>query len=56
MNVMARRLTIITLMLAIFAILLTAAVEADTRRRDDMQTGRIVDCATSAASFCQASL
>ena len=33
MEILARRLTIITLLMGIFAILLTAAVESDARRQ-----------------------
>lgn len=54
MDILARRLTIITLLMAIFAIMLAAAVETDYRRSTHNTTGKLVACATPQA--CTASL
>jgi hypothetical protein len=48
MDILARRLTIITLLLAIFAILLAAAVETDYRRSQQSRTGSLSACVTPA--------
>lgn len=54
MDILARRLTIITLLMAIFAIMLAAAVETDYRRSTHNTTGKLVAC--SAPEMCRASL
>jgi len=54
MDILARRLTIITLLMAIFAIMLAAAVETDYRRSTHNTTGKLVACATPHS--CTASL
>ena len=54
MDILARRLTIITLLMAIFAIMLAAAVETDYRRSAHDTTGKLVAC--SAPEMCRASL
>ncbi|MCQ4634306.1 hypothetical protein GB927_030010 [Shinella sp. CPCC 100929] len=54
MDILARRLTIITLLMAIFAIMLAAAVETDYRRSTHNTTGKLVAC--SAPQMCRASL
>jgi hypothetical protein len=55
MDILARRLTIITLLMAIFAIMLAAAVETDYRRSAHDATGnKLVAC--SAPQMCRASL
>ena len=41
MDILARRLTIITLLMAIFAIMLAAAVETDYRRSTHNTTGKL---------------
>ena len=51
MDILARRLTIITLLMAIFAILLAAAVESDYRRN-----ARNAAAACNVPHFCQATL
>ena len=54
MDILARRLTIITLLMAIFAIMLAAAVETDYRRSTHNTTGKLAACATPHS--CTASL
>lgn len=54
MDILARRLTIITLLLAIFAILLAAAVETDYRRGEKIRQGALSGCA--APGICRAAL
>lgn len=54
MDILARRLTIITLLLAIFAILLAAAVETDYRRNQKSRHGALSACA--APTLCRATL
>lgn len=54
MDILARRLTIITLLMAIFAIMLAAAVETDYRRTTQNNTGKLVAC--TAPQMCRASL
>jgi hypothetical protein len=54
MDILARRLTIITLLMAIFAIMLAAAVETDYRRSTHNTTGKLIAC--SAPHTCSASL
>ena len=54
MDILARRLTIITLLMAIFAIMLAAAVETDYRRSTHNTTGKLVACSTG--QMCRASL
>ncbi len=55
MDILARRLTIITLLLAIFAILLAAAVETDYRRGLAADRGSSLS-ACAAASVCRAAI
>jgi hypothetical protein len=55
MDILARRLTIITLLMAIFAIMLAAAVETDYRRSTHNATGKLVAC-SSPDMMCRASL
>lgn len=54
MDILARRLTIITLLMAIFAIMLAAAVETDYRRNAHNSHGKLVAC--SAPQMCRASI
>ena len=54
MDILARRLTIITLLMAVFAIMLAAAVETDYRRSTQNDNGKLVACSTSFS--CRASL
>ncbi|MCF3642730.1 hypothetical protein LXM94_22430 [Rhizobium sp. TRM95111] len=54
MEILARRLTIITLLLAVFAISLAAAVESDARRHAKAGPMTITACAGS--HFCNARL
>jgi hypothetical protein len=54
MDILARRLTIITLLMAIFAIMLAAAVETDYRRSTHNTTGKLIACSTP--DMCRASL
>ncbi len=54
MDILARRLTIITLLMAIFAIMLAAAVETDYRRSAQKNGGKLVACSTS--QMCRAAL
>jgi len=54
MDILARRLTIITLLMAVFAIMLAAAVETDYRRSARNDTGKLMACA--AAHGCRAAL
>jgi hypothetical protein len=54
MDILARRLTIITLLMAIFAIMLAAAVETDYRRSTHNTTGEVAAC--SPPQMCRASL
>lgn len=54
MDILARRLTIITLLMAVFAIMLAAAVETDYRRGAHNTTGKLVACSTP--DMCRASL
>ncbi|MBD8553128.1 hypothetical protein IFT84_01175 [Rhizobium sp. CFBP 8762] len=56
MKIMARRLTIITLLLGVFAIALTAAVEADTIRRNQKLYGATVACVPSMLTECSSFL
>ncbi|WP_087149210.1 hypothetical protein [Pararhizobium antarcticum] len=55
MDILARRLTIISLLMVIFAMLLAAAVSADTQRRNGY-AGAMADCTAHTAQFCQARL
>lgn len=52
MDILARRLTIITLLMAVFAIMLAAAVETDYRRNTHNDAGKLVAC--SAPGMCRA--
>jgi len=54
MDILARRLTIITLLMAVFAIMLAAAVETDYRRSTHNNAGKLVACSTP--DMCRASL
>lgn len=54
MDILARRLTIITLLMAIFAMLLAAAVETDYRRGLHEQGGTLSACAKP--NLCRAAL
>jgi hypothetical protein len=54
MDILARRLTIITLLMAIFAIMLAAAVETDYRRSTQNSNGKLTACSTP--HMCSASL
>ena len=54
MDILARRLTIITLLMAIFAIMLAAAVETDYRRGTHNANAKLVSCA--APQMCRASI
>ncbi|MFC6445573.1 hypothetical protein [Shinella zoogloeoides] len=54
MDILARRLTIITLLMAVFAIMLAAAVETDYRRNTHNDAGKLVAC--SAPGMCRAAL
>lgn len=54
MDILARRLTIITLLMAIFAIMLAAAVETDSRRSAHNASGKLMAC--SPPQICRASL
>ena len=58
MDILARRLTIISLLMVVFAMLLAAAVSADTQRRhrDHSYAGSLTDCTAHTAQFCQAKL
>ncbi len=57
MDILARRLTIISLLMVVFAMLLAAAVSADTQRRHrDNFAGSMADCTAHTAQFCQARL
>lgn len=55
MDILARRLTIITLLMAIFAIMLAAAVETDYRRSAQNTTGNLTAC-NNPSHMCRASL
>jgi len=46
MDILARRLTIITLLMAVFAIMLAAAVETDYRRSAHSNNGKLIACST----------
>ncbi|OJU92601.1 MAG: hypothetical protein BGO06_19290 [Shinella sp. 65-6] len=54
MDILARRLTIITLLMAVFAIMLAAAVETDYRRSAPNNSGKLVACSTP--HMCRAAL
>ncbi len=54
MDILARRLTIITLLMAVFAMMLAAAVETDYRRTPHSNAGKLVACSTP--DMCRASL
>lgn len=54
MDILARRLTIITLLMAIFAIMLAAAVETDYRRSARNAPGKLIAC--SMPDTCRAAL
>ncbi|MDX3927383.1 MAG: hypothetical protein QHC90_16460 [Shinella sp.] len=49
MEILARRLTIITVLMALFAIALTAAVNTDARRHKQMKMGEMTACAGTPA-------
>ncbi|MFB2551051.1 hypothetical protein [Ensifer soli] len=52
MDILARRLTIISLMMVLFALALAAAVSADTQRRSEARIGALADCTVKTAQFC----
>ena len=54
MDILARRLTIITLLMAVFAIMLAAAVETDYRRSAQGKGSSLVAC--SIPALCNAAL
>ncbi|HEV7306168.1 hypothetical protein [Ensifer sp.] len=57
MDILARRLTIISLLMVVFAVSLAAAVSADTeRRRTNTYLGSLTDCTAHTAQYCQAKL
>ncbi|MFK0275038.1 hypothetical protein M2267_003265 [Ensifer sp. KUDG1] len=57
MDILARRLTIISLLMVVFAVSLAAAVSADTeRRRSNTYLGSLTDCTVHTAQYCQAKL
>ncbi|SIR14615.1 hypothetical protein SAMN05880582_10712 [Rhizobium sp. RU20A] len=56
MDTLARRLTIISLMMVVFAMMLGAAVSADTERRAKTYVGSLSDCTAHTSQFCQARL
>ncbi|WEX78401.1 hypothetical protein PYH37_003282 [Sinorhizobium numidicum] len=57
MDILARRLTIISLLMVVFAMTLAAAVGADTeRRRQNTYLGSLTDCTAHTAQYCQAKL
>lgn len=55
MDILARRLTIISLLMVVFAISLAAAVSADTMRRGNhhFAANPITNCTASAGPFCE---
>lgn len=53
MDILARRLTIISMLMVVFAITLAAAVSADTQRRRHNYAGSIADCTVHTAQFCE---
>jgi len=54
MDILARRLTIISLLMVVFAMTLAAAVSADTqRRRHNNYAGSIADCTVHTTKFCE---
>ena len=55
MDILARRLTIISMLMVVFALMLAAAVSADTQRRRSY-AGSIADCTAHTAQFCQTKL
>ncbi len=54
MDILARRLTIITLLMAVFAIMLAAAVETDYRRSAHDNSSKLMACSTP--GLCRAAL
>ncbi|WP_203426237.1 hypothetical protein [Sinorhizobium sp. BG8] len=54
MEVLSRRLTMITLLMAVFAISLAAAVESDARRHAKAQPGVFTACAGT--PFCRGAI
>ncbi|OLP57875.1 hypothetical protein BJF93_13600 [Xaviernesmea oryzae] len=55
MDILARRLTIISMLMVAFAMSLAVAVSADTERRREATNG-LADCTAHTAQFCQARL
>lgn len=55
MDILARRLTIISLLMVVFAISLAAAVSADTLRRNNHHyaANPMSDCTAHTAQFCE---
>lgn len=57
MDILARRLTIISLLMVVFAMSLAAAVSADTeRRRQHNYATTLADCTVHTAQFCRTKL
>ncbi|HTO30792.1 MAG TPA: hypothetical protein VL202_06415 [Pararhizobium sp.] len=52
MDILARRLTIISMLMVVFALMLAAAVSADTQRRRNF-AGSLADCTAHTAQFCE---
>ncbi|KQS96526.1 MULTISPECIES: hypothetical protein [unclassified Rhizobium] len=55
MDILARRLTIISMLMVVFAMALAAAVSADTQRRrhHNNYVGSLADCTVHTAQFCE---
>lgn len=53
MDILARRLTIISMLMVVFALSLAAAVSADTERRREHYAGPMADCTVRTTQFCQ---
>ncbi|WP_275789937.1 hypothetical protein [Pararhizobium gei] len=53
MDILARRLTIISLLMVVFAMTVAAAVSADTQRRRHNYAGALADCTVHTAQFCE---
>ena len=51
MEILARRLTIITVLMALFAIALTAAVNSDARRHKLMKMSEATSCTGTPACY-----
>lgn len=53
MDILARRLTIISMLMVVFALTLAAAVSADSQRRRHNFAGSIADCTVHTTKFCE---